>query len=230
MWYRYSIFWWVLLGVVVGLYFLGDPKPDVSEHIIYCLPDALDTYSDESIHKYVGKSHPFQTRNYRPTDLVPISGDFITTGRWSMMLRQEAMESLHDLSAAFFAKFGVKLDVVSGYRSYERQAQIAESCSELFCARPGYSEHQWWLAMDIFMFTNAKDFLSDPDRAAYYARLMEHAHSYGRHNSYQKWAAIDGYAPEPRHWRYLGVLLASRLHTLSMTFAECMADWLVPPQ
>jgi LAS superfamily LD-carboxypeptidase LdcB len=42
-----------------------------------------------------------------------------------MSIRQEAMDSLRELSKSFYEQFSVKLDVVSGYRSYGRQTTIA---------------------------------------------------------------------------------------------------------
>ena len=42
-----------------------------------------------------------------------------------MSIREEALLALISLSESFYAEFGAKLDVVSGYRSYERQTNIA---------------------------------------------------------------------------------------------------------
>jgi LAS superfamily LD-carboxypeptidase LdcB len=187
-----------------------------------CIPAYIDILDDQSMSKYVWPDTAFATIKYKPDDLVIISGDFLRTSRWPMSIRQEALLALIALSESFYAEFGAKLDVVSGYRSYERQASIAAWCSPSVCARPGHSEHQWWLAIDLFDFSNAEKFLADNNRRLYYTRLLEHAHEYGWHNSYQKGIDTDGYHAEPRHRRYLGVELAAYLHKKWMTFAECV--------
>jgi LAS superfamily LD-carboxypeptidase LdcB len=54
----------------------------------------------------------------------------------------------------------------------------------------------------------------------YYQRLVDNAHKYGFHNSYQKWMEVDGKIIEPWHWRYVWVDLATYLHEHNQTFAE----------
>jgi D-alanyl-D-alanine carboxypeptidase len=54
----------------------------------------------------------------------------------------------------------------------------------------------------------------------YYVWLVQNAHLYGWHNTYQKWVAIDGYEVEPWHWRYLWEELATYLYENKITIAE----------
>jgi D-alanyl-D-alanine carboxypeptidase len=54
----------------------------------------------------------------------------------------------------------------------------------------------------------------------YYQRMRDNAYLYGFHNTYQKGVEIDGKMVEPRHWRYVGVPLATHLHNSSQTLAE----------
>jgi D-alanyl-D-alanine carboxypeptidase len=200
-------------------------KSDLTEtqsidSIFSCIPAYINIFDDESISKYIWPDTTFNIIDYRPNDLVSISGDFLLSSRWPMSIRQEAMLALSTLSEVFYTQFGSKLDIVSGYRSYAHQKRIAAWCSPSVCARPWHSEHQWWLAIDLFDFSNAGKFLANDNRRLYYIRLMEYAHEYGWHNSYQKGIDVDGYHPEPRHWRYLGVELATYLYEKWMTFAE----------
>ena len=75
----------------------------------------------------------------------------------SQSMRDDAATALEEMFAAA-KKEGVSLSVVSGYRSYSKQATIynrkvkstgsAEKADELV-ARPGTSEHQLGLAMDV---------------------------------------------------------------------------------
>jgi D-alanyl-D-alanine carboxypeptidase len=68
--------------------------------------------------------------------------------------------------------------------------------------------------------TNEEKFLAKYQTS--YDWLVENAHLYGFHQSYQKGKSIDGYAIEPRHRRYLGVELAKELHEKGMTFSEAV--------
>jgi len=186
-----------------------------------CIDPTIDIVSDASIQKYVGRDIPFNTIDYRPDDLVYLSGTTIAANG-SMQLREEAALTLLDLSQSFYAAFSQPLTVVSAYRSYSRQQTIAAGCKEIFCARPGYSEHQGWLTVDFFMFANVDAFFADPDRQEYYDRLMDNAHTFGWHNSYQKGSSIDGYVREPWHWRYVWIDLATHLWENKLTFTECV--------
>jgi D-alanyl-D-alanine carboxypeptidase len=74
------------------------------------------------------------------------------------------------------------------------------------------------LAVDLWEASNEEKFLAKYQ--TYYDWLVENAHLYGFHQSYQKGKAIDGYAIEPWHRRYLGVDLAKELWENGMTFSE----------
>ena len=88
----------------------------------------------------VNKTHPLP-EDYEPADLVPVN------------IPAEALETMfRDAEAAGLHPIGV-----SGYRSYERQKNIytsnlavkGEMHTSLYSAKPGQSEHQTGLAMDI---------------------------------------------------------------------------------
>jgi D-alanyl-D-alanine carboxypeptidase len=139
-------------------------------------------------------------------------------------LRREAVTALQDMAKDFFSVFGAPISIVSSYRSYWYQTHLFSSYREKygearargFSAKPWYSEHQLWLAIDIFDLSSQQWWKKEK----YFQRMRANAHTYGRTQSYQKWLAVDGYIVEPRHWRYVWVDLATYLRENKMTFGE----------
>lgn len=200
---------------------------------LYTLPNGLilfdttipeketrDYESDDSITKFVSAKVPFQNKKYIPGDLVLIESEWLVVNNSTMKLRAIALDRLDKLAQEFYTIFHDKIVIVSAYRSYAYQINIAKGCSPTLCARAWYSEHQLWLTIDIFAATTAGKFLSKAEFKKYYEWLMQNAHRYGWHNSYQKWIAIDTYQLEPWHWRYLGRELATELYDSQMSFAQ----------
>lgn len=176
---------------------------------------------DASITKFVSNKVHFTKINYTPNDLVSIKWEYIIDSKWNQTLRKEANKYLHELAWDFYKEFKVKLKIVSAYRSYNYQIWIKQKwCSDIFCSKPGYSEHQSWLAIDIFETTSEKEFLSKPNLKKYFEWMKKNAYKYWFHNSYQKWKEVDWYAIEPWHWRYLWVSFAKELWEKNITYAE----------
>lgn len=177
---------------------------------------------DEKNVRFVSKEFSLKEKSYAPKDLELLTWATIDTAWRVIYLRKEAWDALNMLSIAFEKEFKRPLVVVSGYRSaaYQQRLWDLGRCTDTLCAPPGYSEHQLWLAIDIFEATTEKDYLANRAFARYLSWLQEHAHEYGFHQSYQKWESVDAYEVEPWHWRYLGKGLATKLHQLDMTYTE----------
>lgn len=182
---------------------------------------SYDFKTDSSITKYVNNIISFDELNYNPSDLEYIKSEFITDSwRW-MKLRKEANESLQKLAKEFYAKFSKKLLIVSSFRSYTYQKWIKDwGCSDRFCAKPWFSEHQLWLAIDIFSASSKEIWYTNWEYTKYFDWFKKNAYLYWFHNTYQKWVKTDWYEIEPWHWRYLWVELATNLKENDMTFGE----------
>lgn len=180
----------------------------------------FDYTTDSSITKFVSAKVPLTDKEYVPDDLVPISSEWLIIQWSNAKLREIANKKLNELAGEFYTAFQDKLVIVSSYRSYSYQKNLEKGCSLTLCARAWYSEHQLGLTIDIFAATTAGKFLSKAEFKTYYEWLMQNAHRYWWHNSYQKGVATDTYQQEPRHWRYLGRELATELHDNQQTFAE----------
>ena len=175
---------------------------------------------DDDIQKFVWVDKPFHNLSYEPSDLVTLQWRSHISAQTRHILRKEAADNLEKMANDFYAKFWTNIVVASAYRSYDYQKNsISESCKKSWrCAREWESEHQLWLAVDLREATNEQKFLSKYQK--YYDWLHENAHLYWFHQSYQNWRETDGYYIEPRHRRYLGIELATKLRKKDITFTQ----------
>lgn len=166
-------------------------------------PGAYDIDSASSLQVVVNKHRALNPATYVPGQLVRIQGE---------RLRAEAADAYKQLAKAAKAA-GVNIMPISGYRSYSQQAslydsyvrQYGQATADTIAARPGHSEHQTGLAMDI---GNASGtcalqacFATTP--AGKWA--ADHAAEYGFIIRYPAGAeATTGYTYEPWHLRYVG--------------------------
>lgn len=182
----------------------------------------FDLESDSSIQKFVTSTKSFDDEKYIPKDLVNISSEFVYDSKWwNQMVRKIANDNLQLMSNAFFEEFWEKITVVSAYRSYDYQVWIKKRwCADNFCAKAGYSEHQSWLALDLWDASTNSEWTKNQKLQKYFKWLNNNAYKYGFHNTYQKWLKIDWYEIEPWHWRYLWVELATYLKDNNLTIAE----------
>ena len=175
---------------------------------------------DNNIHKFVWVKKPFKNISYEPEDLVPLQWRSHISAQTKHTLRLEAANSLEKMGKDFYKTFWTNIIIASAYRSYSYQKNsISESCKQSWrCAREWESEHQLWLAVDLWETSSESKFLSKYQK--YYDWLHDNAHLYWFHQSYQNWREIDWYYIEPRHRRYLGVDLATKLHEKNITFTQ----------
>jgi D-alanyl-D-alanine carboxypeptidase len=128
------------------------------------------------------------------------------------------------------ANQGIHLRLLSGYRSYATQtslynnyvASYGQAAADRFSARPGHSEHQSGLTLDI-----GDADASNCDIEACFAAtpggqwVAAHAADYGyiiRYTAAKE--AITGYMAEPWHIRYVGAGLAQQLASSGQTLEE----------
>ena len=147
----------------------------------------------------------------------------------SIYMRPEAAAALEDLFEAA-AQDGITLYATSGYRSYSTQKAIFERKLERMdekqanasVAKPGYSEHQTGLAMDIEGETTKGTGLTEAfGESPEGIWTAEHCAKYGFIIRYPKGKTnITGYIYEPWHLRYVGKEAAAEITELGVTFEE----------
>ncbi|MDD6346356.1 MAG: M15 family metallopeptidase [Oscillospiraceae bacterium] len=137
-------------------------------------------------------------------------------------LDSETESAFYELSEAA-AEEGLDIYLSSGFRSYETQDRIynnyvsnyGQESADTFSARPGHSEHQTGLAIDV---NSIDDSFADTPEAVW---LADHAHEYGFIIRYpQGKEHITGYKYEPWHIRYLGIETATEVYNSGLTLEE----------
>ncbi len=118
---------------------------------------------------------------------------------------------------------GYEMPVISGFRDYETQVAVFENwCTkngieeaERFSSRPGHSEHQTGLTVDV---TSTADDFAYTDEARW---IGDNCYKYGFIVRYPKGKEeITGYIHEPWHLRYLGESTAKLVHDSGLTLEE----------
>ena len=166
--------------------------------------------------------------SYVPKDLSYINVENVCPNDDAKKLRSEAAASLKELFDKALSN-GLRLYACSGYRSYERQKQINEYFLKLdgqteddrYSSKPGTSEHQTGLCMDITCEDVGFKLRRCFEDTAEGRFILKHAYEYGFAVRYPKGKeSITGYIYEPWHIRYLGKETALKLYQSGLTYDE----------
>lgn len=137
-------------------------------------------------------------------------------------LHPDAKAAFDEMRTAAAAE-GITLKIISGYRSYSQQtktygnyvARDGKEEADRYSARPGHSEHQTGLAMDI---NSLQQSFADTAAGKW---LAEHCAEYGfiiRYTADKE--AETGFMYEPWHIRYLGVEMAKAVTESGLCLEE----------
>ena len=186
----------------------------------------IETIGDPgSISVLVNKSFKLPEK-YVPEDLVFIDA--------SHRLREEAAEHFLEMRADMKAS-GLKICVLSAYRTYQAQTSKHDNAAryggadyaDKQFARPGHSEHQTGLAIDVLQTSAVKHmaqarFENTPE----YEWLTINAYKYGFILRYpEEFGDIHGFIFEPWHWRYVGVDIATTMYYDGIVMFEEYCGW-----
>ncbi|HEY0247296.1 MAG TPA: M15 family metallopeptidase [Gryllotalpicola sp.] len=186
---------------------------------------ANSTTDPHSLWVVVNKKHALTPVDYAPTDLVYPPAPNIN----GQPLRKPAADALAAMFAAGKSEQGLSFSIQSGYRSYSVQVAVynqsvasnGQAVADNLTARPGTSEHQTGLAVDISAVP-AQYSLQEAFSTTPHAKwLAANAWRFGfllRYPSDK--VAVTGYSFEPWHFRYLGVPLATELHNTHVETLE----------
>lgn len=168
--------------------------------------DTFTTKNGKTGHKYNGVTYIEDTLIVNKTYSLPESyGNGLTTDTVNAfnMMKNDA------------AALGHNLWIASGFRSYRNQSSLYnEYCrmdgqvnADTYSARPGYSEHQSGLAIDLNNIDNS--FGNSPAGKW----VLNNCYKYGFIHRYpESKQNITGYSYESWHLRYVGVGLAEKLY------------------
>lgn len=161
--------------------------------------------------------------DYEPDDLVDIPSEY-GRGR-ARSATFEAFKQLH----ADALELGYNIIVASGYRSYDYQVGLYEKylqsdpqeVVDTYCARPGLSEHQTGLCLDVSIPGYSIDDFYLTDASVW---LADNCHKYGFIIRFpEDKVDITGYQWESWHIRYLGEEAATDVYQRGITFDEYYA-------
>lgn len=180
---------------------------------------ALDIDDPAGTAVVVNKGRPLAPADYVPQNLESVNGQ---------LLRPEAAAALRSLQAAA-AEDGVEVTAISGYRSFADQAGLyagytagyGTEQADAISARPGHSEHQTGLAVDVAAPDGLCTLQACFEATAAGAWAADNAHRFGFIVRYPAGAAdITGYAYEPWHLRFVGEDMAAGMHAEGISTLE----------
>lgn len=198
--------------------FVGEKTRNIINGLYFnaLCPMSSGQYPDQtflSVGKFIGLP-----QNYIPQDLVSL-GDYNIKTFGIICLKRNAATNLENMfKDAKNQK--INLAVTSGFRSYQIQnflynywlkSEGSKALNEI--APPGNSEHQLGTAVDLtgasvnFQAVD-KNFINSPESQW----LENNAYKYGFIMSYEGKNADNEYISEPWHYRFVGDVLASRIH------------------
>ncbi|MBU5467590.1 D-alanyl-D-alanine carboxypeptidase family protein [Virgibacillus sp. MSJ-26] len=180
----------------------------------------------------VNKEHALPD-DFTPDDLVIPNVRFpFTEDLPKKQMRKVAADALEEMFDAADDK-GLELFAQSGFRSFDRQEEIfaanveknGEEAANKYSARPGESEHQSGLTMDVTSADVGFDLIIDFGETPEGKWIEKHASDYGFIIRYPEGKEdITKYQYEPWHLRYVGEKAAKDIMDKSITFEEYLEN------
>ena len=185
----------------------------------------------------VNKENPCGA-DYVPAKLATVSPDYTLYGKEVQMERTAAIAAVALVKELHIRCYS-DVVITSGYRSYEYQQILfntylgqemnkhpdwsVERCEAevlTYSARPGESEHQTGLCLDLISTQHVsldETFAENPA----YDWLVDNAHYFGFILRYPEGKEeTTGYSYEPWHFRFVGVEAATRIYEKGLTLEE----------
>ncbi len=206
-------------------YLAYSPKTDNIDEIISIVNVGADsewytntkeTNIDDGNKMLVNKFH-YLKDDYAPDDIVDISNWYAYEGHST---KKEVYDKYVDMWNAANEE-GLVLLVNSSFRTMTEQQEEYDRFGDDYASRPGFSEHQTGLALDIVTYDIQGNDFENTDEFKW---LQENAHNYGFILRYPKDKEnITGYSYESWHYRYLGKDLATKVKESGLTYDEYYA-------
>ena len=189
---------------------------------------ALSIDDPTSLWVVVDKLRPLKPSSYAPPDLALPPVPHVARAASSRM-RSEAAAALQSMFATAATEGAGAMQIQNAYRSFVVQTNthnslvgsLGEARADAQSARPGYSEHQTGLAVDIAASPSRCDIQACFGQTPQGIWLAANAYRFGFLLRYPSdGQAVTGFVYEPWHYRYVGLALASRMHVTGATTLE----------
>ncbi|MFO8068401.1 MAG: M15 family metallopeptidase [Alkalibacterium sp.] len=170
--------------------------------------------------------------DYVPENLVTVEVPTVLPNPEIKQMRQVAADALKEMFDAAETS-GIILHARSGYRSYQTQVQLfnnyvnshGEEAANKYSARPGESEHQTGLVMDVTSESVGLQLTEEFGNTEEGTWVSNNAHEFGFIIRYLEGKEdITGYVYEPWHIRYLGPELATDVFESGLSYEEYLID------
>lgn len=183
--------------------------------------DTTEVSDPDSLLVLVNKYH-YLPKGYEPTDLAYLDGYYGN----SVPMREIIVEPFKELQAAALEEIDVEFMPTTAYRGYSFQKTLYDnyvasdgvSEADTYSARPGYSEHQTGLSIDLKNTALGSGIrLTDDD----YDWLSNNAYRFGFIIRFpEDKTYITGYQFENWHIRYVGKDVAKIIYEHDLTLEE----------
>ena len=179
----------------------------------------------------VNKKNPVN-KNYKPDDLKGIKYFAPDRSSETRFLRAEAADAFN-LMVEKAAEENLEFKMTTAYRSFGFQkilydnyvAQQGEEAANKLSAKPGQSEHQTGLAVDVSSPSVDFQLTNEYGETKEGKWLAAHAYEYGFIIRFPKGKEdVTGYQYEPWHLRYVGLTAAKEIYDSNLTLEEYLQE------
>ncbi len=166
--------------------------------------------------------------DYIPDNLEDISSKYALANKQMVKNAKEAFEQM----ASDAKKESLSIIAMSAYRSYDYQVNLynnyaktdGKEKADTYSGRPGYSEHQTGLAVDVY---NGKTKYTEFHTTKEFTWMQNNAYKYGFILRFPKDKTKEtGYEYESWHYRYVGIDIATYIHNNNLCYEEYYAEFL----
>ncbi|GAA4414261.1 hypothetical protein GCM10023168_37770 [Fodinibacter luteus] len=186
--------------------------------LVGTLAACRSTTTASSVWVLVNKRNALRPTSYVPGSLTVPSVTYANGQR----LRSDAAAAVARMFSAARSEGAGNMKVASGYRSYSTQYSVywnrvsthGRAYADRWVARPGYSEHQTGLSLDIAPVGNAScstiNCIGSTPQGTW---LKRNSWRFGFILRYESgYGSVTGYSSEPWHFRFVGTSLAAGYH------------------
>ena len=202
------------------------PMEDVITRVNIGLDNKYYTHTKISQHLnkiyILVNKYTFLPDNYIPNNLEFLDTTYSREGMSLVKVAKVNFEKMYEAAK----KDGIKIRVMSSYRDYLYQIKLynkykqedGEENADKYSARPGFSEHQTGLCVDIDNGVLPYDSF---EKSNSYKWMLDNSYKYGFIERYPRDKEdITGYIYEAWHYRYVGKKIAKYIHDYGITFDE----------
>lgn len=187
--------------------------------------------SESNLFILVNKERPLP-RDYEPDDLVELSYFVENRSPEGRKMRREAASAFDEMVRAAL-RDNIEILATTAYRSYDFQRRLydnyvkkyGEKKADTFSAKPGFSEHQTGLAVDVSSKSVNYELITEYGNTNEGKWLKENCHKFGFIIRYEEGKEdITGYMFEPWHLRYVGEKAAAEIVEAGTTLEEYVSN------